>query len=230
MFEGFTRDAILNHLNDNKLLSEHQFGFSKGRSCVTQLLVTINEWMSYMDDNIPVDAVYLDLRKAFDTVPHKRLIEKLRGYGIQGKLLCWIKDFLSERTQFVNVNGETSEESNVTSGVPQGSVLGPILFIYFINDMPNIQSQCSLKIFADDTKAFSAIQSVDDSYKLQDCIDKLVEWSDRWLLKFNSDKCKVMHLGKNNPQHTYYMSDSEGNQKRLLESTEAEKDLGVLRK
>lgn len=228
IFEGFIRDAILNHLNDNNLLSDHQFGFSKGRSCVTQLLVTINEWMSYLDENIPVDAIYLDLRKAFDTVPHKRLINKLKGYGIHGNLLSWIEDFLNERTQFVSVNGERSEESKVISGVPQGSVLGPILFIYYINDMPNVQDQCSLKIFADDTKAFSAVESMDDRHKLQDCIDKLVEWSDQWLLKFNSDKCKVMHLGKNNPYYDYYMLDSEGNQKRLLESTEAEKDLGVV--
>ena len=225
IFEGFVRDTICKHLNDNNFLTEHQFGFSKGRSCVTQLLVTINEWMSFLDDNIPVDAIYLDLRKAFDTVPHKHLINKLKGYGIKGKLLDWINDFLQERTQFVNVNGNVSVRSNVTSGVPQGSVLGPILFIYYINDMPSV-APCPMKIFADDTKVFSAIKTEEDSKELQLSIDKLVEWSTTWLLHFNNKKCKVIHLGKNNPSSNYYMS--VDNQSLLLESSKAERDLGVL--
>ena len=175
-----------------------------------------------MDDHIPVDAIYLDLRKAFDTVPHIRLINKLKGYGIRGKLLDWIEDFLHERTQYVDVNGETSQKSNVTSGVPQGSVLGPILFIYYINDMPS-NALCPIKIFADDTKLFSAINSDDDSKILQLSIDNIVEWSKTWLLEFNNAKCKVLHLGKNNPHLNYFMPD--GN---LLESSEAEKDLGII--
>ena len=103
LFEGLIRDGSCDHLNQNKLLSDCQFGFSKGRSCVTQLLITINDWMTELDDSIPVDAVYLDVRKAFDTVPHKRLIIKLKGYGITGNILEWIQDFLSRR-QYVNIN------------------------------------------------------------------------------------------------------------------------------
>ena len=115
---------------DDKLLSDDQFGFCTGRSCTTQLLVTINDWLSELDNNIPVDAAYLDLCKAFDTVPHQRLIRKLEGYGVGGKLKAWVEDFLTDRSQYVTINGNNSDSIKVSSGVPQGSVLGPTLFIW----------------------------------------------------------------------------------------------------
>ena len=191
LFEGFIRDSLSKHFHDNDLLSVDQYGFTSGRSCVTQLLTTVNDWMRDLDEGKPVDAVYLDLKKAFDTVPHKRLVNKLRGYGVEGKLLLWIQDFLSNRSQYVNVNGNISEQVSVTSGVPQGSVLGPILFIYYINDLPDLVD-CRTKIFADDTKAYSTIMSIDDRDLLQTNINRLVNWTDTWLLKFNSEKCKVL--------------------------------------
>ena len=172
-----------------------------------------------------MDAVYLDLQKAFDKVSHAKLIFKLAGYGVGGKLLEWIQDFLSDRTQYVTVNGFSSDKIDVNSGVPQGSVLGPTLFLYFINDLPNCVD-CGMKIFADDTKAYNDVDNGNESReKVQTCIDRLVSWADTWLMKFNSQKCKVMHLGKNNPRHTYYMCDGE--ERRVLEPTDVEKDLGV---
>ena len=226
VFEGFVRNSLFNHLVENDLLSDSQFGFCKGRSCVTQLLVTLNEWLDCIDRKIPVDAAYLDFRKAFDSVPHERLLTKLKGYGITDKVYNWIRDFLSNRTQYVKINGKTSQSINVSSGVPQGSVLGPTLFIYFINDLPLVANGCPIKIFADDTKAYIPISSYEDKLILQGCIDALVEWSNTWLLKFNSDKCKLLHLGKNNPNLTY--SINEGGDTVTLAETNSEKDLGVI--
>ena len=177
IFETFVRDALYEHLTSNDLLSPDQFGFCKGRSCVSQLLVTVNEWFQNIDKGLPVDTIYLDFAKAFDTVPHNRLLHKLKAYGISGKLLDWIQSFLTDRTQYVTVNGTSSGQVPVTSGVPQGSVLGPVLFIYFINDMPDILDGIKVKIFADDTKIFSPIASNVDNIKLQEGLDALTDWS-----------------------------------------------------
>ena len=162
---------------------------------------------------------------SFDTVPHQRLISKLKGYGITGNLLSWISDFLYQRTQHVNVNGNASPKVTVTSGVPQGSVLGPTLFVYYINDLPDYAT-CDIKIFADDTKIYSTIENKDKYDNLQLCINKLVKWTETWLLNFNSDKCKVLHIGKNNPHYEYHINQAGVVGK--LDCTIAEKDLGVI--
>ena len=224
VFEGFIKDALCYHLKVNNLLSKDQFGFCRGRSCTTQLISTISDWMKCLDERIPVDAVYLDFQKAFDTVSHKRLLNKLKCYGICGKIFNWIEDFLSNRSQYVSVNGKESHSIPVTSGVPQGSVLGPILFIYFINDLPDVVD-CSIRIFADDTKIYLPIQSYQDHKKLQNNINALLEWSDRWLLRFNSNKCKILHIGDNNPKYDYVMN--ENGELVDLKSTDCEKDLGI---
>ena len=158
-------------------------------------------------------------------MPHGRLITKLKGYGIGGKLLAWIQDFLNNRTQFVTIKDTHSDEIPVTSGVPQGSVLGPTLFIYYINDMPT-EVECGVKIFADDTKLYSTVTSYDDRDMLQTCIDRLVQWTNTWLLQFNEQKCKVLHLGKNNPGYDYFIK--KGDDSYCLETTTAVKDLGVI--
>ena len=173
-----------------------------------------------MDKNIPVDAVYLDFSKAFDTVPHNKLVHKLKGYGITGNVLQWISDFLIGRKQYVSVNGCQSSDTPVTSGVPQGSVLGPILFIYYINDMPDIVD-CFIKIFADDAKASNEIKEVKDSVLLQDSLNNMSSWTKDWGVDFNCVKCGVMHLGKNNPCFTYTLNNT------TLKQTSSEKDLGV---
>ena len=224
VFESFIRDKLFKHLVDNNLLSNDQFGFCEGRSCVLQLLNTLFDWLCQIDNNNSVDAIYLDFRKAFDSVPHERLLTKLHGYGVRGNIFNWVKDFLTGRTQHVSINDKQSSSTNVSSGVPQGSVLGPTLFIYFINDLPTVVTTL-IKIFADDTKAYNRITNFKDHEELQFTIERLVEWSNTWQLKFNGGKCKVLHIGKNNPKYNYTIL--EDGIRKDLEETTCEKDLGI---
>ena len=135
-----------------------------------------------------------------------------------------MKDFLTGRTQHVTINDKQSSSTNVSSGVPQGSVLGPTLFIYFINDLPTVVTTL-IKIFADDTKAYNRISNFKDHEELQFTIERLVEWSNTWQLKFNGGKCKVLHIGKNNPKYNYTIL--EDGVRKDLEETTCEKDLGI---
>ena len=208
-----------------KILSKEQFGFVSGRNTITQLLITINDWMQDLDNNIDVDAAYMDFRKAFDTVPHQRLLTKLKGYNIKGPILNWITSFLNNRFQFVKINNSVSESLKVTSGVPQGSVLGPTLFIYFINDLPKVVHNAKIKIFADDTKVYNSVNDPENVNHLQKAIDELHLWTQEWLLKFNKEKCKILHLGKNNLKNNYFVGTH--NERVLLEETCLEKDLGI---
>ena len=223
--ESFIKNVLNTHLINNNLLSKEQFGFVSGRSTVTQLLVTINDWMYELDNDVSIDAAYMDFKKAFDTVPHQRLINKLKGYNINGNILNWISSFLTNRYQYVKINNSTSDKRKVSSGVPQGSVLGPTLFIYYINDLPNVVENINIKIFADDTKAYKGIKNEDDAKLLQKAIDEMFQWTQKWLLQFNKDKCKILHLGKNNPKYNYTIGEEEN--KVTLSETELEKDLGV---
>ena len=148
------------------------------------------------------------------------------SYGIRGNILNWIKSFLKDRKQKVMINSEGSEWSDVLSGIPQGSVLGPALFLVLINDLPDSIANF-VKIFADDTKVYSTISTISDSDfdKLQSDLTKSSDWSDIWELRFNAKKCKSLHIGRNNPRHQYYMYES-GIQVPV-EQVESEKDLGV---
>ena len=194
----------------------------------------MEDWTQIIDEGDGIDVAYLDFRKAFDLVSHKHLLYKMSKYGINHQVLKWVQSFLQQRTQSVVVRGEKSEPLNVTSGVPQGSVLGPILFLIFINDLPlGIVSPVSL--FADDSKVFSRIISEKNSLKskksgnyfkgnevLQNDLNSIRDWARRWKMEFNVDKCKIMHMGRSNPQHAYSMDGAE------LTKTVKEKDLGVL--
>ena len=188
VMESIIRDDVMKHLNDNELLSCNQHGFVPKRSCVTNLLDIMDKWTDTLDTGAPVDAVYLDFAKAFDSVPQKRLIKKVRSYGITGKVGEWIADFLTDRRQRVAVQGSHSGWSKVKSGVPQGSVLGPILFVIYINDLPEgIRSWCSM--YADDTKLSTPADTAEKRTRLQEDLDRAVQWADRWLLRFHTGKC-----------------------------------------
>ena len=160
------RDAMVQHLLESDLCTTAQHGFTNGRSCLTNLLETFESWTEDVDKGYSVDVIFLDFQKAFDKVPKKRLLQKFSAYGIEGKLLCWIEDFLSDRRMRIMVRGEYSEWVDVISGVPQGSVLGPILFLIYVNGIPEMVN-CSIKMFADDTKLFRTVKSIDDCNILQ---------------------------------------------------------------
>ena len=223
VMESFMRDAIIEHMIHHNLLSPKQHGFITGRSTLTQLLVYLDKCAEMVAKGKVVDSIYLDFQKAFDTVPHRRLLGKLESYGINGAILEWMREYLNGRTQTVIVNGEKSNEAPVISGIPQGTVLGPLLFVIYINDLlDNISSNGLL--YADDTKIFRHISSKDDAMALQTDISKLEDWAETWLLKFHPDKCHVLSLGKMENTmytHRYHICGQE------MEHVFDEKDLGV---
>ncbi len=208
IMESLIRDAILRYANSQELMTKEQHGFTKGRSCLTNLLEALEDWTKALDEGYGVDVVFLDYQKAFDTVPHRRLLGKLESYGIGGETLKWIENFLGNRKMRVMLNGKSTDWIKVTSGVPQGSVIGPLLFLLYVNDIPN-EVDSPIKLFADDTKIWRVIRSVDDTYKLQEDLEALERWSEKWLLKFNAGKCKVMRMGSNE-KVGWYSLDEQG--------------------
>lgn len=220
IFESIIRDAIVQHLESNGLITGAQHGFRKGGSCLSNLLQFLDHVTRSIDEDECVDVIYLDFSKAFDKVPHGRLMEKLDKHGITGKVWDWIKEWLRDRSQRVFVNGHHSGWRSVTSGVPQGSVLGPILFLIFINDLEWDIRNLVFK-FADDTKLLGKVDSSEDRDLLQNDLDRLMQWSDRWQMPFNTSKCKIMHLGRSNKKFQYSMGGQQ------LEIVSEEKDLGV---
>ena len=170
--EKIVRKAVIDHLNRNNLLSDGQYGFRNNRPCALQLLNVMEKWTDYVERHQSWDTIYLDLAKAFDKVAHKRLLKKVASYGIKGSVLAWITSFLSSRRQCVSVKGSSSAWKPVDSGVPQGSVLGPVLFILYVNDIPELV-RSNVWIFADDTKLNAPS---DQSDILQDDLNNLMQW------------------------------------------------------
>ena len=187
--------------------------------CSSQLMEAIEDWGAAVEAGDPVDVAYLDFSKAFDSVPHQRLLGKLRSYGVGGKLLGWIEAFRVGRKQRVVIQGSKSAWAPISSGIPQGSVLGPTLFTIFVKDMPT-QVTNSIKLFADDTKLYCRMP--DGGAGLQADIDALVKWSEKWLLPFNVSKCRVMHIGSHNPEQLYTLNGAP------VEAVAEERDLGVV--
>ena len=226
IMESIIREKIIEHMNTNKLFSKQQYGFIPGRSTMLQLLHVIDQWNDALDKGDAVEVAYLDFQKAFDKVPHKRLLSKVKHYKIEGSTLAWLEKFLTTRQQRVKVKDGTSATYPVTSGIPQGSVLGPILFVIFINDLPN-DIKTNVYMFADDTKLFQTIKRTQlPGSALQEDLDKLHEWSVRWLMPFNAQKSKQLIIHP--PRSTVHINTRHlGTTEYPLQITTYEKDLGV---
>ena len=191
--EHFLVSQIMKHLKVNEILVEEQYGFKSNHSCAAQIFLTIDDLTRTMENKLQVDVAILDFEKAFDKVAHSRLTHKLYYYSIRGELVQWIQSFLTNRTQRVVVDGTYSSPCSVTSGIPQGSVLAPVLFLIYINDITsNIHSQ--LRLFADDCLIYRAINSPVDHTILQNDLLKLSIWADVRQMKFNVKNCCILQV------------------------------------
>ena len=195
IFECLIFNSIFNYFIENNLLSLHQSGFIPGYSCVQQLISITHEIYNAFDCSNPSlevrGIVFLDISKAFDNVWHDGLIYKLRRNGINGDLLRLIESFLSDRYQRVVLNGQTSNWKKVKAGVPQGSILGPLFFLIYINDLPS-ELRCSAKLFADDTSLFSVVENVNETTaNLNKDLENINKWAQQWKMSFNPDPTKM---------------------------------------
>ena len=224
---GKCQERIVYHAIYNQVISfihNSHHGFLTGRSCTTQLLLVHHDWLKALDRSGQVDVVFIDFSKAFDLVCHDILLTKLYKYGVRGGLLDWCRDYLTNRQQRVVVKGEVSDWLPVTSGVPQGSLLGPLFFIVYINDLPGVISKgSSIALYADDSKMYRVINTQEDLSNFQSDIDKISEWCKMNKMITNTKKCKIMHITrKKSPLVGEYFIEGQP-----LESVNVHKDLGL---
>lgn len=219
--ERIITNELLEFLTAENVLPEEQHGFIPGRSVVTNLLLNLHAWTNEFDVQNPIDVLYLDFEKAFDRVPLQRLTAKLEHVGIRGNVLAWITSFLNGREFYVRIADNNSKSNAVLSGVPQGSVLGPVLFTLFTADLPSSITSC-ISLYADDTKIFN--NPLEASQEIQNDLNKIYDWTKKWLINLNINKCSVLHIGKRNPQLEYQLNDS------IILSTESQIDLGITMK
>ena len=226
LMESIIKDQLLSYLLFHKLISKHQHAFITNHSTATNLLECANDWSAAINAKKHIDIVYIDFCRAFDSIVYSKLLSKLQSFGIGGNFLLWLGAFLRNRSQRVCVDNCLSDECVVLSGVPQGSVLGPILFLLFIND---IDSACNcnstLKLFADDLKIYSIFDAINYTNNcLQDSINNVCEWAAMWQFTINVRKCSALHLRNKKPSDKcpYFIDGT------LLPDDNSVTDLGVL--
>ena len=224
ILESIIRDKLVKHMKDNNLFSVRQYGFIKGRSTVSQLLKILDKWTDYLENGGQIDAIYTDLEKAFDKVPHRSLLNKLRWYKIDNNVISWIGSFLTNRLQRVRLEDSFSSWAKVLSGIPQGTILGPLLFLIYINDIMDVCKESELFVYADDAKLFSHINSAKDVITLQNDLNVMNNWIKEWSLKLNIDKCRIVSYGRSSNiiKYDYFIGNA------IIERTESITDLGVV--
>ena len=222
VFERVIMNQIKNEITP--LITPFQYGFLNGKSTETQLLHVYSFINDILNMSGRVDIIYLDFTKAFDSVPHHFLLHKLKSFGIDGVLYEWFCSYLTGRKQCAIIEGDLSDWCDVASGVPQGSILGPLLFLMYINDMvEELSESTNIALFADDAKTYSKIKSSNDHQALQRDLSKLEDWSNLWKLKFNSNKCKVLRMSRVLKHDSVYRMNDE-----ILENVTSFNDLVVL--
>ena len=219
---------VLERIVFNKLVyqsvSIYQFGFLQHRSTLQQLLVLFNELTNSLNKNQQTDVIYLDFKKAFDSVAHNELLYKLWCFGVIDDLWMWCHAYLANRLQYVAINGAVSKILPVISGVPQGSILGPLFFLIFINDIPTAIKSSMILLFANDAKCYKSISTLADCAALQNDANSFIEWSTKWNLLLNEEKCSVLRFTTNS--FTIYKNYTI--KSKPITSKNFEKDLGII--
>ena len=224
IFERVLRLRLVHFIEQNNIIAPQQYGFRTGRSCMSQLIYHFENLLTILEEHSNVDALYLDMSKAFDKVDHAILLRKLKAFGITGKVHNWITSFLSNRYQCVMIDGKKSREEKVLSGVTQGTVLGPILFILYINDITKAIKHCYICIFADDSKLVKAINNMNDKELFNEDIRSVTEWAIKNKMQLNNLKYQLLQYGKNPDLKTPYTIDESV----IVKKSDTVIDLGVL--
>ena len=226
IFEKILRNCLVAYIEEHKLFNPNQHGFRAGHSCLSQLLAHYDKITKLLEDGHNVDVIYLDFSKAFDKLDFNITLQKLFDMGITGNILQWITTFLTNRKQTVLVDGAKSAPTSVLSGVPQGSVIGPLMFLILLGDIDQDVASAFVSSFADDTRVLGKVASVNDVANLQSDLDTIYQWSNTNNTLFNSDKFECLRYGTANElkQATHYQSDTG----KQIESNESLKDLGVI--
>lgn len=222
LMERIICESIICYLTKHKLISNDQHGFLRKRSTATQLIRVVKYYVEALDSGKSVDVIFLDLRKAFDSVCHDKLLTKLQGYGFSDNLIIWISAFLGNRFARVKCGNSFSDYLPVISGVPQGSILGPILFLLYINDLSDVIQFCNLGLFADDSKLYKVVNNDLDYNLFQSDLNNISDWLRKWQLSVNEDKCQHLHVGRANLNYTFFLNRVAINRADIV------RDLGIL--
>ena len=221
ILESIITSEVLHFLLGHNLITKHQHGFISRHSTSTNLLECINDWTLSISNKKSVTIAYIDYKSAFDCISHPKLLLKLSSYGIKGNLYLWIQSFLTSRSQTVRINSCYSASCPVTSGVVQGSVIGPMLFNLFINDViDHAIHNITIKLFADDIKIYSDIQNT-HLHNFQKQLDNIHLWSSTWQMQISHSKCNILQIGSSNSSHTFHFVNN------TIQQVDSVTDLGV---